>query len=198
MKHFVKSETPVATFQIWLKKNQHAKWDDFSRSDAYRELKDRLIEEQQYFCCYCEESLKERDTHIEHFKPRSSFPKDEFKIRNLFACCVNTDSCGHKKQGKTNKIISPLDHNCQTRFTYTGNGKIISKRENDTIAQQTIDLLGLNCERLRDHRENIIKIWDMDFVDAGLLRQYLDNCVDWCSGFFTVFEYIAEKKGIVL
>lgn len=196
MKHIVKGSEP-SSFQSWKKKNPRADWDDFSRTKTYQELRQCLIDEQAMFCCYCEIALRQNsDAHIEHFKPKSKYPAERFAYNNFFACCEYKDSCGRKKGSEYfDDLISPLDANCQSRFTYTGNGKIIPFNENDEYAQRTIEVLALNCKRLRLQRESIIKILDNDETTTDYLKQSLANCIDWYNGFFTVIRYVAGKRG---
>jgi uncharacterized protein (TIGR02646 family) len=193
MKHFVKGDEPPF-YQIWRKKKPHANWDDFSGTETYIELRKVLIKEQANLCCYCELALtKDVDAHIEHHRPKSE-RRQMFIIENLFACCQHKDSCGHHK-GSTyfNGFISPLDKNCQDRFTYTGTGKIIPVDETDELAQKTIDTLELNCKRLKTQRESIIKMLENIGMTTHDLQESLDNCVEWYHGFYTVIQYIADK-----
>ena len=193
MKSIAKGDEPVS-FHDWKQQNRTANWDDFSGSDIYQELKKILIEQQKKICCYCEIALQQStDAHVEHLKDKGRYPQETFNFYNLLASCQHNDSCGHKK-GKAyfDDMVSPLDADCQSYFTYTGNGKIIPSDENDTFAQQTIELLGLNCKRLQDRRKSIIKT--LDSSDSNYLQQSLNNCVDWYGGFFTVIQYLIEKS----
>ncbi len=196
MKHITKNSGP-SSFRAWNGNKPHgADWNFFSKTDVYRELRQYLVDEQDDLCCYCEIALKnDAYVHIEHFKPKSTYPAEMFDIQNLFACCQYNDSCGHKKgSGFFDELVSPLDTNCRARFTYTGNGKIIPLNENDISAQQTIDLLGLNCKRLKDRRRSIMRTLDNAGVTTDYLKESLDNCIEWYDGFFTVIEYVAGKQ----
>ncbi len=90
-------------------------------------------------------------------------------------------------------MVSPLDDDCQSRFTYTGNGKIIPSDESDTFAQRTIDIVGLNCKRLKDRRLSLIKVLDNEWTD---FEQSLSKYIEWHQGFYTVIEYVANKNGV--
>ncbi len=201
MKHIVKGDEPES-FQHWKHQNPTANWNDFSGSEVYQELRNRLIEQQEKLCCYCEIALKQNtDAHVEHLKDRQNYPQEKFDFRNLLASCQHNDCCGHEKdrvhkknRGYFADMVSPLNTDCQLRFTYTDNGKIIPSDEYDTSAQKTIDLLALNCKRLRDQRESIIRTLDYDAVDSDYLQQSLDNCIEWYNGFFTVIQYVAAKN----
>ena len=131
----------------------------------------------------------EKDAHIEHLQDQHNYPRKKYHFNNLLASCQNNDSCGHKKgNGYFDNMISPLDSTCQSRFTYTRAGKIIPCNETDSDALDTIELLGLNCKRLKDRRKSIIKT--LEKAQQDYIQQSLDYCVDWFSGFYTVIEYM--------
>lgn len=200
MKYIVKGGEPTSFVQ-WKSKNRRANWDVFSQEEhqpVKQELKRNLCREQGNMCCYCEVKIEcDIHSHIEHLKPKSQFPKSALKYENLLASCMSKDSCGHKKQGQYfPQMVSPLKPNCQGRFTYTANGKIIPKREDDKYAQKTIDVLGLNSKYLRDRRKSIIKALDSPGMGNDYIIDSLENCCEWYDGFYTLIEYIACKRGV--
>lgn len=143
-------------------------------------------------CCYCEIALiKNIDAHIEHLMDKDNFPQERFSFNNLLASCQYHDSCGHAKGNKYFEgMISPLDKNCQSRLTYTGNGRIITVDEADENAEKTIKLLDLNCKRLVDRRKSIITT--LEYSDGEYLQNSLDNCVEWYQGFYTLIQYLRD------
>ena len=179
-------------FRQWLKKTSIKNWSDFSGTPAYLELRKKLICQQGEMCCYCEIALKkDKDAHIEHFQDNDTYPKECFNVENLMASCQHNDCCGHKKgRGYFNEMVSPFDHTCQSRFKYTGTGKMVPVDEDDTFAEQTIERLGLNCKRLKQRRVDLIKAIDNDWINFD---EYLENCIEYCDGFFSVIEYIKNK-----
>lgn len=197
MKYIEKSVEPKS-FTEWRSENRRENWDNFSKTDEYKELKSHLSDEQEGLCCYCEVSINGNgDTHIEHHKPKSKHRRDTFKYQNLFACCQKTGSCGHKKQGDYfTGLVSPLSNDCQDRFIYTGLGNIIPKDEDDSHADRTIDLLGLDCKYLRDQRKTILRMYASPNISDDYIIQALDNCRGWHNGFYTVVESIATKRNI--
>lgn len=68
MKHFVKNGEP-ALFSQW----KASATDDWKptyqdlRGDEKEAVKESLMKEQGYICCYCERRLIDSDSHIEHF-----------------------------------------------------------------------------------------------------------------------------------
>ncbi len=197
MRYIIQGNAP-ATFQNWKKMNPSKNWEDFSQPSSpshavYSEIRELLIDQQEKMCCYCEVALKQNtDAHVEHLKDKHSNPGETFNFKNLLASCQHCDCCGHKKgTNYFSEMVSPLDRNCQLRFTYTGNGKIIPLDEADTAAQKTINILGLNCKRLKDRRFNLIKIIDNEYTD---FEQSLFNCLEWYQGFYTVIQYVASQQ----
>lgn len=184
------------SFIEWKKKNKINSWSDFSKTEEYQKIRNELILHQDKMCCYCEIALiNEYDAHIEHLKDRDKFPNNSFDFHNFLASCKHNDSCGHKKRnGYFSEMVTPFCPDCQSRFTYTANGKIIPANENDEIAERTIDLLGLNCKRLKDRRKSIIKDLGSDYYDYNYLTKALANCVEWYNGFYTVIESLQSKK----
>jgi uncharacterized protein (TIGR02646 family) len=191
VRHIKKTREPESLAH-WKQHNRKKNWGDFAQDQAgYISLKEQLIDEQDGLCCYCEVGIKaDQSSNIEHLKPRSKFPKSEFKYANLLASCVHGDSCNAKKQGwYSDKMVTPLQSNCQKRFTYTQNGQIIPVKESDSHAQNTIDELGLNCPRLRDRRKSIIKALEAMLTNdpnpKPYLKKVLKNCREWPHGFVT-------------
>ena len=190
MKHINRQQSP-ALFERWKSQNRTANWNDFSGSNEYVVVKGQLLEQQEQMCGYCEVAITAdgQSSHIDHLKDRHNFPEEEFNYDNFIASCQYTDSCGHKKETYYfNGFVSPFDPNCQNRFTYTRNGRIIPSDENDINAQETIEILGLNCKRLVDRRKGIIKT--LEKAENDYIQMSLDNCINWYQGFYTVIEYM--------
>ncbi|MBT3198342.1 MAG: TIGR02646 family protein [Phycisphaerales bacterium] len=205
MKHIQKQNREPESFASWKKQNRGKNWGDFAQDNAeYLNLKEQLLSEQEGLCCYCEVAIEaDQSSNIEHLKPRSQFPTSEFKYANLLASCVHQDSCNAEKQGwYSDKMVTPLQANCQKRFTYTQNGQIIPAKESDSHAQNTIDKLGLNCTRLRDRRKSMIKAMEAmlahDSNPKPYLKKMLKNCREWPHGFYTVCQYVAMNMGITI
>ena len=72
--------------QIWEYLDNH-RADDFDT----RILKNHLVDEQGYICCYCgTRILKNHNTTIEHLKPKGKdkYKKQTFEYHNLLASCM--------------------------------------------------------------------------------------------------------------
>ncbi|MBT3208634.1 MAG: TIGR02646 family protein [Bacteroidetes bacterium] len=190
MRHIVK-DSELLSLSNWKRQNPNSNWNTFSGTEIYQELRKTLIDEQNQMCCYCEIAVTNNGNscHVEHIKDRHNFPIETFNYGNLLASCQHTDSCGHKKE--TNyfiNFISPLQENCQNRFIYARNGRIMPFDENENDAQDTINVLDLNCKRLVDRRKGIIKT--LENTDNEYISLSLENCIEWFNGFYTVIEYM--------
>lgn len=149
-----------------------------------RSLRDALLIEQGYLCCYCETGIIENDCHIEHLRPQKKFPDLDIDYQNLLASCQPGDNenekpeprhCGHKKDRwfVQDLMISPLSPDCETRFRYTGAGDIYPDDENDLAARETISRLGLNIDLLRAQRHKAIRAMRIDDLTNQDIQQLI-------------------------
>ena len=110
-------------------------------------LKSELLKEQFYICCYCMNRVTQINSHIEHVKPQSKFPKETLDYGNLLVSCNGiqdrNENCGHKKTNWFNEaeFITPLNPDCERIFTYSLAGEMDSTERNGKI---TIAKLNLN------------------------------------------------------
>jgi uncharacterized protein (TIGR02646 family) len=115
-------------FTAW-KKGSSEDWrpcfDALGSSDKIR-LKESLIKEQGYLCCYCGQKINLDDSHIEHFRSQSDFNELSIEYDNLFISCIkdppvnNLKYCGHAKKNVFNEelYLSPFDIDCESKFDY--------------------------------------------------------------------------------
>ena len=181
-------------------------WDRFRDDDpdAYRELRDALVELQHSLCGYCEIDLIENDIQVEHIVPQSD-PRlgtaHALDHANLMAACrggtermfasdglsdegrfrhrvSDNTSCGAAKRDVNDQdFIDPRDLPSQPSLLKAQpDGKIVA--DDDACAdkgvdvnrvRKTIELLGLNVERLRQERESrwdsLKAAWDSSWDD---------------------------------
>ena len=171
---------------------------------AYKELVSALERIQHGLCGYCETKIKQLDKQVEHVIPQSDPEKDKdhvFDPKNMIVCCkggtrktddaarykepVNHNrSCGEKKEDCVDpEFIDPRELPALPslmRVDYTGRVKADEKACEDASmdvnkVNKTIDILGLNVERLRRARE---KHWqaltDQDYLGDP---QKMENAV---------------------
>lgn len=139
--------------QEWEEKQKQGigfSWKSFEGKRVNEHLLPILRKMTQERCSFCDGFTGEqsRDT-IEHFKPKSTYPKEAYQWRNLFLCC---DLCQSKKGEKFDVLLlkpDDDDYRFERFFQFLPeNGKI---KENDSAtpaekkkARRTIEIFGLN------------------------------------------------------
>ena len=205
MKHIVKNQNTPA-FDEW-KASANENWQPTYgrgglRGAEKKEVKDSLMKEQGYICCYCERQLTDDDSHIEHFNPQSNNVVDPLDYTNMLCSCQDQLNkgeprhCGNSKDNWFDEalLISPLG-DCEGHFAYTADGKIHPVNEFDAAAIKTIEKLKLDIELLNDLRNKAIEPFldeDLDeldffkFVDGYIKK----NSDDTFNEFWTTINYI--------
>ena len=204
MKHIVKDQN-TPDFDEW-KASANDDWqptyEDLSGATK-KEVKNSLMKEQGYICCYCECRLNDDGSHIEHFNPRSNNDVNPLDYANILCSCQNQleqgepRHCGHLKGDWFDKqlLVSPLDPDCEEHFAYTADGKIHPGRNSDDAARMTIEKLGLNINKLNALRKKAIEPFldeqlnEQDFSQfvSGYLRK---NTGEMFGEFWTTIDYI--------
>ncbi len=182
MKHIVKQREPKA-FTDWkalANENWQPTYSDLA-GEPKKAVKETLMAEQGYLCCYCERRLNDDDSHIEHFRPQSDPAVDPLDFSNLLCSCQNQIKkgeprhCGNLKDDwfDQNLLVSPLDPDCENRFAFTGDGEIKPLADNDLAAAETIKKIGLDIPKLNAMRSKAIE----PFLDDGLSPQEMQAFV---------------------
>ena len=204
MKHIVKDQdTPE--FDKW-KALANEDWQptyENLRDPEKKEVKDSLMKEQGYICCYCERRLTDDDSHIEHFNPRSNNAADPLNYSNMLCSCQDKlekgepRHCGILKDNwfDNQLLVSPLDPDCEGHFAYTADGKIQPAKKSDDAARMTIEKLGLDINKLCALRKKAIEPFlDKDLNErefsrfvSGYLRK---NAGEMFGEFWTTIDHI--------
>lgn len=207
MKHIVKRDEPPA-FTNW-KAQASTDWQpvygDLS-GEVKKELKDALRTEQGHLCCYCERRLTDEDSHIEHFRPQRDPAVDPLDFGNMLCSCQNQIKkgeprhCGSLKADwfDPNLLISPLNPDCEARFSFEGNGVIKPADETDSAAIATISRLGLNISKLIALRKKAIEPFlEPDLTEEELrcfVQGYLQKDSEGRWGeFWTTLRYVLRE-----
>lgn len=137
-------------------------------------LKSGLIEEQKGLCAYCCGRITEDKAHNEHIEPRHPgkyVSNRSLDYTNIVASCNNSETCGKKKGHRYDpqKFVSPLDEDCEDKFTYYLDGKIVGD-------EYTIDLLNLNAYELKNARKSVMK--QLQNLDKESIETYYMNAED--------------------
>ena len=204
MKRIDKQEAPPGFIRcINNKKHRPQNWDAFTKDHprVKQELAGQLLQEQGFLCCYCEQRIDGDKSHIEHLQPQSTYQKLMFEYQNLLSCCDDKNSCGNKKGNWFSEfMVTPLNADCEERFHYQGNGTIIPADRNDRHAQETIDQLNLNSDKLKNMRMQIFEVYrylkenapDEEFVEYIRGTLYPNPNGEYAE-FWTTIKYVAEK-----
>lgn len=207
MKHIIKAVEP-ADFTAWKAANPGATYrhdlcnnHDRAAVSAKRILKQALLAEQHYLCCYCECRISAADSHIEHFKPKgvAAYAHLQLDYSNLHASCTLQptgsvdEHCGHKKGNSFSPdLVSPLEPDCSSHFTYTLNGHI---GHTDKRGKETISMLSLDSALLNRQRKLLIDTFT-GFDEAELpdeIAIHLDTSQPAHGEFFTMIEYLSAN-----
>ena len=133
---------------------------DTSPSEVKDELRNILLEEQGFICCYCMDRVEFHHSKIEHFKPRSLFRGEQLDYSNLFVACLGGEGrtlvnqhCDTKKGKRALNTINLLS-SIETNINYRKNGEIFST--NEYIDKELNDILNLNYKDLKTNREKVL------------------------------------------
>jgi len=120
-------------------------------------IRDRLLSEQFYICCYTGLRLSLNNNHIEHLIPQSdslarNMPLETVEYKNMVVC-DNSEEFGARYKAdwpsstEVHLFVKPVDPTCRTRFVYKKNGKV-EAMDTDAAATTTIEKLNLNHPKL--------------------------------------------------
>ena len=202
MKHIVKGQEP-REFTDW-KNCANGDWQPTYGDlcgDEKKAVKTALMLEQGYICCYCERELEGHDSHIEHFNPQSTHVSDSLNFSNMLCSCQGQQKCEPRHCGnlKGNEVlpISPLESDCESKFTYTADG-YIGHVSNDRDAEDTIRILGLGIDKLNALRKGAIEGVFDDINDineeslAIFVNEYLTKIDGKYKPFHTTIGYLTS------
>ena len=174
-------------------------------------IKEKLLLEQGFICCYTGVRIDKDTSHIEHLLPQSLCLKNEdVDYNNMLAAFPKTETAnfpyGAKKRGNKHLPITPLQPACETRFKFLEDGTIEPVDSNDNDAKLTIKNLELNHGVLVGRRAKTIR--DVLFPkNAPLtdndLKLIIDRCMKrnknqqysvFCFVIYQVAKQLLEKR----
>jgi uncharacterized protein (TIGR02646 family) len=195
MKKIAKGNTPDF-WDLFVRKNPKVMYKDLDITpdgpEVRSQLRTYLSREQGHVCCYCCSVLSDGESHNEHIRPESLYPRLTMDYNNIIVSCTrtlhsNNSSCGMQKENKYDErlFVSPLADDCSKHFIFYSNGSIDSDTD---PGKYTIELLRL-------HESNCLK--------AGRRNQYnavyylcSSEVADVCSGLSSRYgeEYALAKE----
>ena len=105
-----------------------------------------LLAESNNKCAYCECLVGEghKEMHVDHFHYKDKYENEVVKWENLLPSCPHCNKNKSTHDTYSHPIINPFIQNPQDYF-YINNYRYYSKNNNvDSIARETIEVLGLN------------------------------------------------------
>jgi uncharacterized protein (TIGR02646 family) len=109
--------------------------------------------------------VTERDSHIDHIRPRKRYAPGALDHDNVAASCGDPQQSVEKKRRHCGVLkdaekipVTPLDPGCEECFAYSETGDITptTSRGSDDDARRTIEVLGLRIDKLRALRKAAI------------------------------------------
>ncbi len=187
MKHIHKGAAPES-LAGWIAKGNEDWKPEYSDlpKNIKNTVKEALMTEQGWLCCYCERSLTDEDSHIEHFRPQSNPDVDPLDFSNMLCSCQNLlkkgepRHCGHLKEDwfDPDLLVSPLQPDCECQFAFSGRGEIMPAANHDRAACETIARLGLNIAKLQALRNKAIEPFLDDNLKTEDLRKFVTGYLD--------------------
>lgn len=189
MKRIIKGDEP-AFFRAWIERFRHNNgreplYADLREEPEWYQLRDLLIKEQGWICCYCMKRITDYTSHIEHFVPRdiknhyphSQYAQDvELNYFNMFMSCEGEKTEKHCGRLKDNHepwmLISPLEETVEEQFQYYPDGRI---KSSSPQAIETIAVTGLDTLSLQRHRRTAIYLAIEEWTPEMSFEQYLQK-----------------------
>ena len=147
-------------------------YEQINSFEHFKELKDKMLQDQGGICCYCGQILKflkHPPYIVEHVFPKERCRELAGEYENLLLSCRPTDEeeearrnehdsgekfwhCD-KRKGNSTLTYTPLQPDCGNHFVYYESGEV---GWCDKQAEEDVKTLGLNCEYLKRRRKEAI------------------------------------------
>ncbi len=103
-------------------------------------------------CMYCESKFEGTSyPHVEHIKPKATFPELEFSWDNLGFCCQICNTNKNNKYDDSMPFINPYDENPKEHLVFLGH--FLFPKHGSDRGEYTIDKLQLNRAGLVERRK---------------------------------------------
>lgn len=201
MRHIHKSSEPTA-FSQWKQANPAATFKEIGNGANHplkQAVKNSLLTEQKYICCYCENRITASTSHIEHLLPQSS-QQGQLDYANLLASCKadgRKAHCGYKKDRQLLPFTPLDDSEISQRFIFAADGNIYPRDVNDSAANTVITILGLDAKRLVTMRNTIISTFIALLMNSPAERRVTLASVSPSSGklhaFYSAIRYQIDQ-----
>lgn len=157
MKKIVKRREPT---ELRDHRKRGGQFDDVQGESRWKDrVREALLHEQGYLCCYCMQAVTADATKIEHFRCQERHPELALNHDNLLAACLGGQGLpGHLQHCDTAKAnrditIDPTG-NPELHVRYTSDGKVRS--DDPTVHHDLTEVLKLNAPDLVRARKQVI------------------------------------------
>jgi uncharacterized protein (TIGR02646 family) len=159
MKKIIKQSEPRSL--VAHRSQSNANYDNYPDKDKLRES---LLKEQGYICCYCMSRITSEQMKIEHWQPQTKYTALQLDYRNLLGACNGNQGARPQNQHcDTRKsdieiTINPIegDKNCENLVRYHSDGKIYS--DDASINHDLNETLNLNLGFLKKNRKEALDV----------------------------------------
>lgn len=166
MRKIVKTHAPQQLI-CWRNDNQdlNHSYQDMLGTKAHQALKDKLLGEQGGICAYTGRAINAMSSHVEHLKPQNHCGEwEDVEYRNVVVCFPidgGDISYGYGAPIKAGwwdeaLFVSPLSEECERRFKFVWSGHVHPSPDDHPGAKETIKVLGLDNDGLRQLRKSRI------------------------------------------
>lgn len=148
------------------------------------ELREALLVEQEFVCCYCGRALKgdQTDSHIDHFRPQKIYNGEEgmadltLSYGNFLASCGpptrggRPSTCGDAKGDQFDEAahVEPWDPQCERRFVYGSSGEVRAFVNGDSGAETMVEILKLREQSLVLERRTLLAAFEADIASGAI------------------------------
>ena len=183
MKKIIKQSEPRSLVEHRSQSN--ANYDNYPDKDKLRES---LLKEQGYICCYCMSRITSEQMKIEHWKSQTKYVDLQLDYRNLLGACNGNEGARRQNQhcdtrkGDIEITINPIesDKNCENLVKYRPDGKIYS--DDASINHDLNKTLNLNLGFLQRNRKDaldvVIRKLDEKFSNKAWSKITLQNVIN--------------------
>lgn len=144
-------EPPELT--AWKKKNPRGHYRDLTHIERDAINEEARSKEQFGLCAYCCKAIDENNSMNEHVEARRLAPHRSLDFDNIVASCTTSKQCD-KAHGSQPLPLTPLMNECETELKFKFSGKVEGLTDR---ARQSIEVLGLNNDAIREERKQMIE-----------------------------------------
>ncbi len=167
---YIEKSTPEPEELLRFRKEggPNCTYEAFPDKDALRQ---QLLKDQGYLCCYCMKRVDTNDMKIEHYACQSTHEDQQLDWSNLLGSCrggegqrpfqPTCDTC----KGAANLNIDPQNKAHIARLKYLADGAIRCDEGKDEIQHDLDTTLNLNDKVLKQNRKHAITSFKMAIQD---------------------------------